>query len=61
MIKVTGTDVCVVRDVIDSLLLITALELILFFTISLNLVGDKIFSVNYKRLNCPLLLKYWPL
>lgn len=38
MIKVTGTDVCVVRGVIYSLLLITALELILFFTISLNLV-----------------------
>lgn len=31
MIKVTGTGVCVVRGVINSLLLITALELILFF------------------------------
>lgn len=66
MIKVSGTGMWVVRGVIDSLLLITALELILFFTRQFKFslrknILSKLQKIRLSLLtNPPLLLKYWP-
>lgn len=63
MIKVSGTGMWVVRGVIDSLLLITALELILFFTRQFKFslrknILSKLQKIRLSLLtNPPLLLK----